>query len=363
MSSLLPAGRKASRRLATIAALLGVSTFMLAEAARADEPTHGTDRSTAAEDLFQRGKALLTQRDFAAACPMFAESYRLDPAGGTLQNLAVCYEELGKWASAYARFQELRAMSKGADHPRPDRVKLADEHIAKLLPRLSRVVVIVPAELGATAVVTLDGVTYLKPSWSTGIVADPGPHQLVVSAPGKQPFNTTVNVPNEARQQEVRVPGLADEAKAPPSNAPEQHPLPGPTKETHPLRTTGLVVGSVGLGILVAGGIFGALTFAKNADAKDRCTAGGNPSASREDFDPAGRCYTGSPAWSEANAMKDDARTLATVANVLVPVGVLSVGAGVFLFFQKGARTERATGSARLQVFPSLGGASLAGSF
>ncbi|MDF2698181.1 MAG: hypothetical protein K0S65_6564 [Labilithrix sp.] len=348
----------------------GASVVAVPGVAHADPP-NSADRSTAAEDLFQRAKGLLTQRNFAAACPMFLESYRLDPAGGTLQNLAVCYEEEGKWASAYARFQELRAMSKGGDHPRPDRVKLADDHIAKLAPRLSRMVVVLPHELVATGVVTLDGVGYLQPSWSAGIVVDPGKHELVVSAPGKRPYRKTLDVSSEAKQEEVRVPSLADEPRAP-AQPPPVSPTNGRVTdspatrggEEHPYRTTGIIVGGIGLAALVTGGVFGVLTFSKNSAAKDRCSAGTNTSASRDDFDPAsGRCYSGSPAWADANAMKDDARTLATVANVLVPVGILGAGIGVYLFLKGGARSDQRVGSTKVQVVPSLGGALVTGSF
>lgn len=349
-------------RVAVLAVAFGAQALLVGGEASA-EPR--VDRSAAAEDLFQRAKALLARRQFEPACPLLLESYRLDPAGGTLQNLSVCYEEIGKWASAYARFQELRAVSKDTQRPRPDRVALAEEHIAKLEPRLSRLVLVIPDALVAHATVTVDGEEFFQASWSTGIAVDPGTHEIVVSAPGKVPYHTSVDTANDGAQREVRVPALADEeAPAPPPHEPAPS-FAGrePAPPTHRLRTMGLAVGAVGAGVLAAGGVFGILTFAANGAGKDKCLRATNAGASASDFDPAtGRCYRDSPAWSDANAAKGDARTFANIANVLVPLGIVGVGVGVVLFFKQDSPSSAARSSA-VRLSPSLGGASIEGQF
>ena len=180
------------------------------------------DSPLAAEDLFQRGTALMTAQAYTEACPMLAESYRLDPAGGTLQNLAVCYERQGKWASAYTRFQELRAMSIQALPPRVDRIRLADEHIAINTPRLSRIVVDVPKSRPEGFVVKLDGVAYGEPSWSAGIVVDPGQHELLISAPARVAHRTTVAITEDGTTRHVSVPLLAPIAPPPPAARPNE---------------------------------------------------------------------------------------------------------------------------------------------
>src|SRR5580698_8378696 len=61
----------------------------------------------AAAALFEDGRRLMGENKFAEACPKLEESQRLDPGMGTLYNLSVCFEAVGKIASAWVGFRDV----------------------------------------------------------------------------------------------------------------------------------------------------------------------------------------------------------------------------------------------------------------
>ena len=98
-----------------------------------------TDSVAAAEQLFEQARALFDQGNFAEACPRFDASYKLDPALGTLLNMATCYEMLGHIASAWGHYREVIAHAqKVGDLARID---IAKARIAALQPRLPKLTI------------------------------------------------------------------------------------------------------------------------------------------------------------------------------------------------------------------------------
>src|SRR5262245_35009360 len=64
-----------------------------------------------ADALFKKGKALLGQQKYAEACKAFEESHQLDPAIGTMLNLALCFEGWGKIAKAQRAYLETEKLA------------------------------------------------------------------------------------------------------------------------------------------------------------------------------------------------------------------------------------------------------------
>ena len=92
--------------------------------------------AAAARALFQKARKAADTGDYTAACPKFAESYKLDPAVGTLLNIADCEQHLGRIATAWVTFQKaLDQLSKGDD--RRAIVEKAASSLEKRLPHLS----------------------------------------------------------------------------------------------------------------------------------------------------------------------------------------------------------------------------------
>lgn len=107
----------------TISAAMIATMFLCSEAA-ADEG----GAASSAESLFREGRDAVKRGDYAVACPKFQESQRLDPAIGTLLNLALCEERWGRISEARLHFREVLASSDLDEQRRA----IALEHAAAL---------------------------------------------------------------------------------------------------------------------------------------------------------------------------------------------------------------------------------------
>src|SRR5687767_11843809 len=94
----------ASMRSRAALALLIFQGFSLLPAAASAQPPQGD--AAASEALFREGRRLMKAGDYEGACPKLEESLRLDPALGTLFNLASCEEQLGRWATAWQHWRQ-----------------------------------------------------------------------------------------------------------------------------------------------------------------------------------------------------------------------------------------------------------------
>ena len=188
-----------------------LAVLLYATAASADP---ADERAILGQELFDQGRALMEQKDYARACKKFEESARLDRAVGTVLNLALCYELQGKPATAWARFNE--ALSLARREGRLDRQKFAEEHIAALVQRMSRVrIVVPPASRVPGLVVRRNDIVLTEGAWDEALGVDPGPIVVQASAPGRRPFKTTIDVGPEGDLKTVVIPLLEPDAPRP----------------------------------------------------------------------------------------------------------------------------------------------------
>jgi len=170
-----------------------------------------------AEALFVDGKRLMQAHDYANACPKLAESQRLDPSGGTVFALALCYEGAGKLATAWATFNE--ALADARRSQRPDREAAAAEHVHTLEGRLTRLRIDVPHPVPDLEV-TRNGIPVGKVLWSTPVPIDPGTYTFEAHAPGRVPWKWSVNIDRPGGLFNFPVPELAPvPVVAPPADA------------------------------------------------------------------------------------------------------------------------------------------------
>lgn len=307
--------------------------------------TAGAQSSTntaGAEALYEEARNLMKQGDYARACPKFKQSNDLDPGGGTLLNLAECYEKQGKYASAWSTFKE--ALVVAQRDGRSERVDYAKKHLAVVEPKLSKITIEVPSEANEPGLtVTLDGAPLGAAAWGVGMPVDPGTHQVTASAPNKAPFEQSV--PTESGSTTLKIPKLADKkeegAARPVDTDTEKKPVSDEGQASNGKRTAGFVIGGVGIAALGVGGYFGLSAFSKWSDRNDNCVGGCNEAA---------------------KAAGDDAKTAATISTIGIGVGVVAIGVGTYLVLsskpssEPSARHGRRSQQARTwQVIPTAG--------
>lgn len=166
--------------------VLGVVVAALA----APAPAFADDNPAVARRLFSEGRVLYDQGKFIEACVLFEKSYQLDPAVGTKLNLAECAERDHKpraawllWISAAEEFE------RDSDK----RSKFARARADALAPKLATVVVKLakPNQQGLT--IQIAG-RDIAPAKEIVDRLDPGAISIVVRAPGREPYETTISV-------------------------------------------------------------------------------------------------------------------------------------------------------------------------
>ncbi|HHH31072.1 MAG TPA: PEGA domain-containing protein [Polyangiaceae bacterium] len=320
-----------------------VLAMVVSGAARAQTLPDDSDKASA-QALFDKGRQAMEDGRIAEACESFAESQRLDPALGTRFNLADCYEQLGKLASAWVHYVGTADMALRLGQS--DREAFARERARALEPRLSRLEIRVPHPVDGL-VVTRNETTIGTAQFDEAVPVDIGEYQLEARAPGYEPYRQTVTVSEEGETVSVTLPELVP--LPPPPPPPEPAPgtptvvvAPPPPRPPPPGGISGqeiaaLSVGGAGLIAFGVGSAFGLIAKSKKDESEPRC-----PSSTQ--------CF------ADGAELIDQARTAGNVATGLfIAGGVLAVG-GLVLWF-----TAPDPESARVGVTLSPGSAGLVG--
>jgi hypothetical protein len=235
------------RETTTFVAIGSIVTLMPGMA-RGQEPAA---EGALAEMLYRQGRALVAEGKVPEACPKFAESYRLDPATGTLLNLAWCHESERKHATAWLEFS--RAVALARRDRRYDRVRFAEERLAVLETKLSYLTVVVPPANDAPGLdVRVDGVAVRTAARGVSMPVDLGDHTVEATAPGRHPWSQRVSVSEVATKVSVLVPALEPDAPIAPIAS---EPSTAPASPTAPLPKSVYVAGAVTLALAAAAGV------------------------------------------------------------------------------------------------------------
>ena len=170
----------------------------------------------AAEQLFVRGRELMAAGKYREACAKLEESQRLDPAPGTLLNLASCYDKGGQTASAWAAYKQAASAAEVAG--RRAWAVQARTRAQQLEPKLARLTVVGPPPPRVPGLSVLrDGVPLGQQEWGEPIPLDPGEHVVEATAPGHVAWRQTVSLSNS--DETVTIPPLAKEPTLSPAAA------------------------------------------------------------------------------------------------------------------------------------------------
>lgn len=325
------------------------------------------DTSTA-EHLFQEGQNAMGRKNYAAACDSFKGSNEADPSPGTQINIGLCSEKLGKLATAWGWYRTAAGLAD--QRGQKERADIARAEAAKLEPKLHKLMIRLKEPAEGLRILR-DGAAVPSAVVGKEVPVDPGEHTIEVTATGKKPWKTTIQIAATPGSTPVDVPPLEDL----PQDQPAQAVTPAGTYQPPVVtgsdgstqRTIGFVLGGAGiLALVTAGGLQIFNLAVTNPDYKttqkdsvaEGCGPNGDDGPSRDDP----KC-SGPTGFANSLETKDDARNSNQAAAIGVGIGGAALLAGgLILIFTapSGART----GSVQKPRFvPLIGRGQLGGAF
>lgn len=296
-----------------------------------------------ASELFQQARDEMKSSNYVQACAKLTESAALVRAPGTLLNLGVCNEKLGKYATALEALHAAQA-ALPAEDSRQEFVRGEIARIEGEAPKLT----IAPTGGSASDKFFLDDVELPQPSLGQALPADVGRHVVRVVAPDHDDATFEVVLQaGETKTIDVR-PGKirggsvskqdAAQTKSrprggsiPPERAPE-------TTSGSDNRTAAYVSFGVGGAGFVVSAITGIMVLNKKSTMESHC-------------DKSFACdQTGLDAASSG-------KTLSTVSTVGFVVGLVGAGAGLYFLLSSSGDHRETTA---VGVAPTSGGADVA---
>ncbi len=278
---------------------------------------------TAAEALFEEGRAALAEGKLDLACERFRASARLDPAVGTRLNLADCEERRGRLATAWSLFRNASLELDLSD----DRLPIARKRAEELSSRVPRLKLVLAPGAPSDTSASIDGAEFESGSFGVPLPLDPGHYVISVRAPGRETRHQGVDL----------VPGgLASVAIQPGPSLTDALPPAVEDESSRSGHSAWLyVLAGVGVAGAATGTIAGVMTLEKKQVADENCDE------DRKVCNQRGK---------DAN---DSGRLLGTVSTIGFAVGALGLGGAFYLWVSEPSDPTSARVKAR--VAPDFG--------
>jgi hypothetical protein len=250
--------------------------------------------------LFDEGRKLLDQGNVAGACGKFAESQQLEPAVGTLLNLAACEEQRGQLLEASRQWKAAVSLARSTRDERVAEAERRSRTLDERIPRLTvRLALGSPAGTSLRLVPAVGSERELESGTSERV--DPGKCRVVVSAPGRQERSYDVEL----------LAGKESTLEAEPGGPTDGASDGGSTSWT-PVNSAGAVLGGLGVISVIVGAVFGSKALSKQDEATPYCDA--NNLCDQTGVD-----------------LRDEGLTAARVSTATIVIGGLLLAGGVAL--------------------------------
>lgn len=280
--------------------------------------TAGTASADKADKLFQKAKKLHAEKKYAEACPTYEEVDKTDPAIGSKLNVAKCYEDWGKLATAYTWYVQADKMATDAKDDRAPKIKAVIEELDTNVPRIT---LKIPdgADPDVLDTLTLDGQPIPEDWLNEQQRIDPGPHVIEFTVEGQKKKKMAPVERGGESELSLDIPkGVGKKPRPPKKKDGEVLPPPPPPPADPGKTRRWLGIGIGGAGV-IAVGVASVLTLTARSSYKSAL---------------ADHCMGMTSACdAEGYKLTHDARTRANVATVVTLIGVAAIGGGAFLYF------------------------------
>lgn len=211
--------------------------------------------------LYDQAIILMEATRYREACPKLEEVVDLVPEGiGGKITLAECYEADGRLVRAYEAFKA--AEQAAAKAGQAEREKKAQDRAAAILPRVSKLIIVVPDAVRALPglEVRRDGLVVDSSGWGAPIVVEGGEHRVMATATGKEPWEKGIEITGGGSQGSITIPatwaGASDSGGGGGVPASSGGFFSGSTQ-----RKVGILVGAAGAAGLLGGGVAGIISI------------------------------------------------------------------------------------------------------
>lgn len=260
-----------------------------------------------ADAMFDEAQKLKAEGRPAEACKKYEEALTYNRnAVGTLLNVALCAEEAGKYATAVKYYTLARDLAR--EHDLAEHRQAAEDKLMITAPLVSHLAIAFAEKADNMKLVIDDEVVPIDKS--EDIVIDSGSHHVVVTAPGRVPYDITVEV-EKSKAKAIAVPKLGY-----------------PVTVTKSRRTVGKILTFSGAGLVVTGiglGLYGYVSYNGQIGPGKNCTDESPPMCNEEGY-----------------RITNDALTFGTFGTFIGAAGVAVAGIGAYLwFFGPGTPAER----------------------